>query len=60
MYFQFFGINISGNSVVIFGVMRTDIIVVLNTTRSKGSVNLPQGSVNLVVLCKVYMICQKN
>ena len=23
-------------------------------TRSKGSVNLPQGSVNLVVLCKVY------
>ena len=54
MYFQFFGVNISGNSVVIFGVMRTDIIVVLNTTRSKGSVNLPQGSVNLVVLCKVY------
>ena len=23
-------------------------------TRSKGSVNLPQGSVSLVVLCKVY------
>ena len=23
-------------------------------TRSKGSVNLPQGSVKLVVLCKVY------
>ena len=25
-----------------------------NWTRSKGSVNLPQGSVNLVVICKVY------
>ena len=25
-----------------------------DSTRSKGSVNLPQGSVNLVVLCKVY------
>ena len=25
-----------------------------SSTRSKGSVNLPQGSVNLVVFCKVY------
>ena len=29
-------------------------VTLLRITRSKGSVNLPQGSVNLVVLCKVY------
>ena len=28
--------------------------IIANKTRSKGSVNLPQGSVKLVVLCKVY------
>ena len=29
-------------------------VIVSPLTRSKGSVNLPQDSVNLVVLCKVY------
>ena len=32
--------------------MKKSTLSVLIATRSKGSVNLPQGSVNLVVLCK--------